>query len=444
MKSIPLKSDVVVIGGGPSGSTAANALAQAGYDVVLLEKAKHPREVVGESILPFVWKYTDLLGATKALQKMRFMEKSGGTTFWNNQLTQMTFRDFDFQTPALHVERNIFDDILLRTAEQKGARIFEEVIVKDLQLNGYDNQDVFYFDTLNGKSGKISCRYLVDASGQAALVAKKLGFREYDKDLRFMSIWGYFKESDYVALGGDVLPFSQRYETPPTTGIYQIGEWGWCWQIVQNDQVSVGLVLSPEQFSEFKLQDGNLEERFLSACRKVPLLSDMLKYDTLIPGSVRAIRDFAYYPRELAGKGWFLTGDAAAFVDPINSAGVLGGFYTGYMAAMAIDDSLKNNKNRDYAVERFSELLRGRMAVYRLSALPVGVNSYQEMYPYALSCLKQMSDLEKELIYTQMILINRTENLDIIYQLDPDFRRLTSKKYTLLDELHFPASSPVV
>ena len=72
------------------------------------------------------------------------------------------------------------------------------------------------------------------------------------------------------------------------------------------------------------------------------------------------------------------------------------------------------------------------------------VNSYQEMYPYALSCLKQLSDLEKELIYIQMKLIHRTENLDIINQLDPDFSRLKSDRFTILDELKFPATSPAI
>ena len=67
-KPVPVKADVVVIGGGPAGTTATNLLAQKGYEVVLLDKVRHPRLVVGESVLPHVWKYIDLAGAREDIE----------------------------------------------------------------------------------------------------------------------------------------------------------------------------------------------------------------------------------------------------------------------------------------------------------------------------------------------------------------------------------------
>src|ERR1043166_5170141 len=81
-RPVPAKADVVVIGGGPAGSTAANLLAQKGYEVVLLDKARHPRLVVGESVLPHVWKYIDLAGAREDIEAANFIKKSGGTAIW--------------------------------------------------------------------------------------------------------------------------------------------------------------------------------------------------------------------------------------------------------------------------------------------------------------------------------------------------------------------------
>src|SRR5947208_3172512 len=119
MTPVPAKADIVVIGGGPAGSTAANLLAQKGYEVVLLEKARHPRNTVGESVLPHVWKYVDAAGATKEIEEAAFIHKSGGTTFWRGVIRQTALADFGFRRPSLHVERDEFDDILLRVATSR-------------------------------------------------------------------------------------------------------------------------------------------------------------------------------------------------------------------------------------------------------------------------------------------------------------------------------------
>src|SRR5947207_11592176 len=125
MTPVPAKADVVVIGGGPAGTTAANLLAQKGYEVVLLDKVRHPRLVVGESVLPHVWKYIDLAGAREDIEAANFIKKSGGTAIWRGTIRQMKMVDFVFRDPSLHVERDEFDEILLRVADRRGVQVCE-------------------------------------------------------------------------------------------------------------------------------------------------------------------------------------------------------------------------------------------------------------------------------------------------------------------------------
>src|SRR5215216_1140985 len=132
--SIPLRCDVVVIGGGPAGSTAATMLARKGYEVVLFDRERHPRYRVGESLIPHTWKYMDLIGASDKLKAEGFIQKSGGTVVWNGVIRQMAFKDFGYQHSALHVERDRYDFILLEHARGQGVGVFEDVNVLGADL----------------------------------------------------------------------------------------------------------------------------------------------------------------------------------------------------------------------------------------------------------------------------------------------------------------------
>jgi flavin-dependent dehydrogenase len=436
MNAIPAKADVVVIGGGPGGSTTANLLAKRGYEVVLLEKVRHPRQTVGESVLPHVWSYIDLLGATAEIEQANFIQKSGGTAVWRDVIRQMAIKDFGFTRPSLHVERDEFDDILLRAAARRGVQIFEEVHVRAVQLEA-GARGVTYVDRRGGaqEEGRIQCRYIVDASGQAAVIANQLGFREFDKDLRFTSVWGYYDNSGYIAQEGRICPWEKRREIKPTTLQLGIGDWGWCWHIVQKEHTSIGLILSQAQAAEFKASARSLDERFDLACRKLPIVGDLLTNATFIPGSVLAIRDFAYRPVQLSGEGWFLAGDAAAFVDPINSAGVITACYTGFAASSAVDGCLRKPERSDYFANVFSTLVKQRLALFRLSALPVGQNSYPEDIPVALKAAQLERVSEQELLLGQTILTDRRENLAPLYALDSRLKYDDTPKYRMVSEL---------
>src|ERR1043166_7593917 len=417
---VPTKAEFVAIGGGPACTPAANLLAQKGYEVVLLVRARHPRLVVGESVLPHVWKYIDLAGAREDIEKAGFIKKSGGTAIWRGTIRQMKMVDFGFRDPSLHVERDEFDEILLRVAERRGVQVFEEVGVQQINFDN-GNKTVIYNDRRAGEQGGIRCRYIVDASGQGAVISNQLGFREPDKDLRFISVWGYYDNSDYIGQGGLLCPWQKRREIRPTTiqlGTSQLG-WGWCWHIVQKEHTSVGLVLPPEQAAQFKATGGKLEQRFDQACRELPIIGMLLENAQLVPGSMHAIRDFAFRPTQLAGHGWCLAGDAAAFVDPINSAGVVTACYTGYASAWLADACLSKPDKSNVSTEIFSTLVRRRLSLFRISALPVGYNSYPEDNDIALGAARLDSRNEQELLLVQTILTDRSPNLAPLLELDP-------------------------
>jgi flavin-dependent dehydrogenase len=411
-------------------SSTRPLLAHKGYDVVLLDKTTHPRLTVGESLLPHFWKYLDALGATEDIQDAAFIRKSGGTAIWRGHVRQMRLMDFGYTRPPLHVERGEFDHILLKAAERRGAKVFERVVARKIGSISATERSVMYGDLDAEEEGEIRCRFIVDGSGQSGVVANQLGFREFDRDLRFMSVWGYFEGGDYAAQGGLICPFEKRREIPPTTVQEGIGDWGWCWHITQKESTSVGLILPPSQQAEFKASGVNLEERFVEGCRRVPVVGELLREATLVPDSLYAIRDFAYHPTQLAGEGWYLVGDAAAFVDPINSAGMLTALYTGSAAAHCVDASLRRVTRSDYYARVYSTLTRQRLTLFRLSALPEGHNSYPEDYPIALEAARLDSAVEQELLMVQTRLTDRAANLMPLLEMDPQLAYRTSTKLT--------------
>ena len=142
---LPKQCTVLIIGGGPAGSSAATHLVKNGVDVVLLEKEVFPRNQVGESLIPHIWKYTDQLGVSEKIEQQNFIKKSGGITVWNNKIHQILFAKYGYTRPGLHVERDVFDQILLTHAQEQNALVFHKVVVKKVDFFK-DNPVITYID----------------------------------------------------------------------------------------------------------------------------------------------------------------------------------------------------------------------------------------------------------------------------------------------------------
>lgn len=409
MSEIPKSCDVLVIGGGPAGSSAATHLAQANIDVVLLERAVFPRNQVGESLIPHFWKFTDMTGVSEKIQQQGFLAKAGGITVWNNKIHQILFSDFGYKRPGLHVERDIFDDILLKHAESSGTQVFNQLAVKNIDFSDSQSPKVFYTDK-RGQSideGSIRCQYVIDASGPSSLIANQLKVRKsISTQLNFLSLWGYFNNSRFVGVDRKSHSKEALGSVKPVTFVMSF-EQGWLWHIVLRDKTSVGLIVPTTRTKG--MGKHQREDFFKQTCATLPYLSKLLEPAQFIESSLQFRPDYSYYASTTCGENYYCIGDAAAFADPIFSHGVQNALYNAATSTLAIKESLKNKKNR----QRYSQLCESRMQqFYGFSrALSLGDFGSNGVKPDLVkNLMKSLPALELELMLVASEMTNRSDN----------------------------------
>lgn len=429
-------ADIVIIGAGPAGSTAGALLAMSGYQVTVLERAKHPREHVGESVIPHFWKYCDRLQIADTLLQEGFLQKAGGTVVWKGEIRQMAFKQFGFARPALHVERDRFDYLLLENCRSRGASVFENIMVSRVEKGPDDSMLVYYRPVGERTEQSIRCREVIDASGQSSLIARQYKLRQLEEGFRFLAMWGYFEDSKFVDARGKVQEFANRYEIPPTTFVTSIGDnYGWSWHITLRKNTSVGLVL-PIREVKSELAQGDHQSYYLQKCRAQQYLGRLLEPARFIEGSFRMTRDYSYRSKEFAGPGWILVGDAAAFVDPIFSLGVTFAMYTGALAAQLIDNGLRRPESMPYCRWVYSDQLTRRIATARALALPNFIaeeSLTDDLKPERLS-FEWEPEVEKSLMHTVALMTNRSVNF---HQMAKGDQAGDTAHFSLLDDIQF-------
>lgn len=318
--------DVIVLGGGPAGSTAAARLAELGRRVLVVERERFPRFHVGESLLPCSTALLAELGVLPAVEQAGFVRKYAAEFVTGDGSLSRRYAFADGLVPGaeqtFQVERDRFDEILLDHALRSGARIEQGSEARAFETDA-EGVDVRVLGS-DGKERDVRARILVDATGQHSLVARRFGLREMDPELKNFSLYSHY-EGAARACG----------EAEGDITIVRVPE-GWWWVIpLSSDRTSVGWVapksalgervLGEAQFLERLEQTPYLRRRFAGARRVAP---------------VRGASDFSYRSRRFAGQRWLLAGDAAAFIDPVFSSGVYLAMASGYRAAAAIDAAL--------------------------------------------------------------------------------------------------------
>ncbi|HEY2291043.1 MAG TPA: NAD(P)/FAD-dependent oxidoreductase [Thermoanaerobaculia bacterium] len=323
--------DVIVIGGGPGGATAATLVAQAGHRVLLLERSENPRFKIGESLMPATYETFERLGVLPKLKASHFPRKYSVQFYSKSGRASAPFY-FSETDPAessqtWQVLRSEFDALLLDNAREHGVEVRRGGAVRDVLFDG--ERAVGVRAELNGDGPReIGCRVVVDASGQSAILGRKLGLRQHDPDLKKVAIFSHFKG----ALRDPGL------DEGATLVIYGRDGVSWFWYIpLPEDKVSVGIVGAIDSLIADRPGDPQaiLEEE-IAHC--VEIKRRVAGAHQLFPAQVT--RDFSYHSSRIAGDGWVLVGDAFGFLDPIYSSGVFLALKSGELAADSVNDAL--------------------------------------------------------------------------------------------------------
>ena len=345
--------DVVVIGGGPAGSTAATMLARKGWSVRVYERERFPREHIGESMLPASIPILEELGALPAIQAAGFLPKFGATMVWGTSKEPWSwyFRETNPRIPSsFQVWRPQFDQILLENSRAHGVDVREGHRVLDVLFEAERATGV----RVASDTGEevVSCRFVVDSSGQQGLLGRKLSLRRSDEEFRNLAQYAYFS-------GAERLP------SPDETNILveSFAE-GWSWVIpLHTGETSVGFVVDSKAGQEAIAKLG-LEGAYEANRAAATKTGGMLKNATRV-GPARVIRDWSYVSDEVAGDGYVLAGDAACFIDPLFSTGVHLALSAGIMAAAYVTTALKDPELRVASGREYKDLYYRQYSLFR-------------------------------------------------------------------------------
>jgi flavin-dependent dehydrogenase len=362
--------DVVVIGGGPAGSTAAILLARQGYKVIALEKARHPRFHIGESLLPMNLPVFERLGV---LDKVRALGvyKSGADFEADNDRGYSTYafaRAIGNSPPhAYQVWREDFDKMLYDHARESGADAREGQEVLDVEQSA-SRASILRVRGEDGREYAIQARYVVDATGRDALLASKKKIRRKNREHQSAAIFGHFH-------GAAVRPG----EDAGNISIYRFGH-GWMWMIpLPGGVMSVGAVCRPEYLKQRK---GRTVEFLLETLRQNPAAWARLETAALIGDEVRVTGNYSYDSAHMGGPGWVLVGDAFAFLDPVFSSGVYLAMSGAEQAAQVVDEALRKPRRETALLRKLEKRQRAGMArfsffIYRFNG-PIMAQMFRE------------------------------------------------------------------
>lgn len=351
--------DVLVVGGGPGGSTIAALLAERGRDVVVLEKAQHPRFHIGESLLPANLPLFEKLGLAEDVHRIGLFKP--GAEFVSDRYRKSNL--FFFATAShliadhsYQVRRAAFDQLLFENCRRRGARSFENMRVTEVTFPEGERPVV----TARGGDGATSVwrpRFVVDATGRDTLLASQLGLKTVNKRNSTAAIFGHFSG------------VPRRPGTAEGVITVHLVEDGWFWMIPLPDGLmSVGMVGNA---NVFKNREGGIEALFRAQVKASPSVSERMA-TAVLTAPLATTGNYSYTARRTAGDRYLMIGDAFTFIDPIFSSGVMIAMTSGVLGAEAVDAFLADERRGHRALRRLERQVRQATAqlswiIYRIN-----------------------------------------------------------------------------
>ncbi len=335
--------DVIVIGAGPAGSSAATVLVENGRRVLVLEREKFPRYHIGESLIPFTYHPLERLGMIERLKESAFVKKYSVQFIspdGNASQPFYFFNRYDRESVAQtwQVMRADFDLMLLDNARKKGAEVIEEITVKELI---WDDESVVGVraTTKEGEEVEFFAPLTFDATGKEAFTATRNGWRERDPYLNKVAAWAYYEgavRQEGIDEGATVVAF--------------VPEKGWFWWIpLHENRVSLGIVAEgkylsrdgvrkPQEMLEREIENNKWVKENLGPAKRI--------------SEFYITNEYTHHSRHCGTQGLLLLGDAFCFLDPVFSSGLMLALKSGVMAADAAEEAFEAN---DLSPERFTE-----------------------------------------------------------------------------------------
>ena len=336
-------ADVIVVGGGPAGATIATLLARQGRQVLLFEKARHPRFHIGESLLPANVPLLEELGVREQVDTIGMPK--WGVEFVSAEHPQPAYIEFadawdKSQPKAWQVRRAEFDEILLRNAEAAGARVLEQTAVTGAS---FDAEGVTV--ETRGEPGprRWRGRYLVDASGRDALLATQLGWKQRNRRHNSAALFAHFRGARRLPgrREGNISIFWFRH--------------GWFWFIPLADgSTSVGAVCWPEYLKSRRVP---LAQFLRDTIAQVPALAQRLEGASLFDDKVWATGNYSYSARRCTGERFMLLGDAHGFIDPVFSSGVYLAMVSAFEGVRVVEAALDQPARYAAECRRFGRVV---------------------------------------------------------------------------------------
>ena len=358
-------SDVIVVGGGPAGSTVAALVAESGHRVQIFERTAFPRFAIGESLMPDTYWTFERLGVLDKLNKSAFPRKHSVQFFGQSGRGSAPFY-FSDNNPhesavTWQVQRAEFDQMLLENAAEKGAEVHQNTRILEVLFDKASRKEEAPRATgvrakfADGEIREFDAQVVVDATGQSALIGRRLKLTTPEPQLKKASIYAHFTgglRDEGIDEGATLILHTENRDS-------------WFWYIpLPDDKVSVGVVGDLDYLVQGRSEEAQeIFNQELAKC--APIQARLQDAAQLLP--VRTTKDFSYRATRIAGEGWVLVGDAFGFLDPMYSSGVYLALKSGEMAADAICEAFVKD---DFSAEQLGgfgpDFIRGMEAVRKM------------------------------------------------------------------------------